>query len=52
MTVWIFVATIAFGSTTLDMADGLKYAFARKEACEYAIAKSKDLKCIELKLIP
>ena len=52
MTVWVFIATIMAGSTVIDVAPNMKYAFADKAGCEYAIAKSQGLRCIELKLVP
>lgn len=51
MTVWIFISTITLFGAPIDLATGLEYAFTRREACEYAIAGSKTLRCVELKLV-
>lgn len=52
MTVWVFIATIAFAGTTIQMfPDNQKYAFATKALCEYAIAESPMLKCVPLTLM-
>lgn len=51
MTIWIFVSSIMIGTSPVDVATGLQYAFVRKETCEYAIEGSKTLRCVELKLL-
>jgi len=51
MTVWIIVAVLNIGPTTIYQADGSKFAFLYKSACDQAIGNNKKLKCIELKLL-
>lgn len=52
MKIWIFIAIINLNGYEIRTApESIKYAFVRKEACEYAIAESKNLKYIELELL-
>lgn len=51
MTIWVFVAAISWGGVKIDAAPNMTYAFLKKESCEYAIAGSTILRCIELKVI-
>lgn len=53
MKIWIFIALINISDVQVIMLapDNIKYAFQTKASCEYAIALSKNLKCIELELL-
>ena len=51
MTVWVFIGSIVVGSSSIDVAPDMKYAFVDKASCEYAIAGSAKLRCIELQVI-
>lgn len=46
--IWVFVSIIYLGTAPVQVCPEMKYAFVNKEGCEYAIANSKTLKCIEL----
>lgn len=51
MIIWVFIGTLSIGSKTIDVAPNMEFAFADKAICEYAIAESKGLRCIPLKMV-
>lgn len=58
MTIWIFVSTIILLDTKIDVANGIKYAFVTRAACESMLKDwgqdnppETTMKCIPLELI-
>lgn len=49
-TVWVFVGLLTMGSSSIDVCPDMKYVFATKRGCEYAIEGSKNLRCIQLQV--
>lgn len=47
-TVWVFVFALTIGGSTIDACPNMQFVFANKATCEYAIEKSKGLRCIEV----
>jgi len=50
MIVWVYVSMLTIGSSSIQVAPDLKYAFVKEETCKKMIEGLNKLYCIPLEL--